>query len=119
MLPSQRQNRPLEPDECYCRGVDRPVPDIALEVVVRAPLIDKLEVYRGLGVREIWMFRQGQFQLFTLRGERYEPLDRSEVFSEIDLERIAHYAGEADQHAALRAFRDELRVGSVAATPIR
>jgi Uma2 family endonuclease len=105
----EEEKRGLEPDECYCRGEDRPVPDIALEVVVTAPAIDKLEVYRGLGVREIWVFRQGKFQLFTLRGGRYEPLARSEVFSEVELERVAHYAGEADQHAALRAFRDELR----------
>jgi Uma2 family endonuclease len=106
---NEEAERGLEPDECYCRGADRPIPDFALEVVVSAPLIDKLEVYRGLGVQEIWVFRQGQFQLFTLRGGRYEPLDRSEVFPEVDLGRIAHYAGEADQHVALRAFRDELR----------
>lgn len=106
---NEEAERGLEPDECYCRDADRPVPDIALEVVVSKPLIDKLEVYRGLGVQEIWVLRRGQFQLFTLHGGRYEPLDRSEVFPEVDLERIAHYAGEADQHAALRAFRDELR----------
>ncbi|HEX6275793.1 MAG TPA: Uma2 family endonuclease [Polyangiaceae bacterium] len=105
----EEAERGLEPDECYCRGSDRPVPDIALEVVVSLPAIDKLDVYRGLGVAEVWMFRDGRFQLFALRGDRYESLERSEVFPEIDLERIAHFAGEADQHAALRAFRDELR----------
>lgn len=105
----EEKERGLEPDECYCRGSDREIPDIALEVVVTAPAIDKLEVYRGLGVREVWMFRHGRFQLFSLRGERYEPLERSEVFPEVDLERIAHYAGQPDQHVALRAFRDELR----------
>ena len=107
----EEKERGLEPDECYCRDTDREVPDIALEVVVTAPAIDKLKVYSGLGVREVWMFRHGTFQLFTLRGEHYEPLDRSEVFPEVDLDRIAHYAGEADQHAALRAFREELRTG--------
>jgi Uma2 family endonuclease len=105
----EEKERGLEPDECYCRGADRPVPDIALEVVVTAPAIDKLEVYRGLGIPEVWMFRDGSFQLFALRGERYEPIERSEIFPEVDLERIAHFAMEADQHAALRAFRAELR----------
>jgi Uma2 family endonuclease len=106
---TEEKERGIEPDECYCRGADRPVPDLALEVVVTVPAIDKLEVYRGLGVREIWMFKDGAFRLFTLRGERYETLERSEVFPEVDLERIAHYACESDQHAALRAFREELR----------
>jgi hypothetical protein len=63
-------------------------------------------------VREVWVFRQGAFHIFTLRGERYEPIDASQVFSEVDLARIAHYAEQADQHAALRAFRDELRAAT-------
>src|SRR4051812_37473491 len=47
----EEKERGLEPDECYCRGADRDVPDVALEVVVTHGSIDKLEVYRGLGVR--------------------------------------------------------------------
>jgi hypothetical protein len=33
------------------------------------------------------------------------------VIPEVDLARIVHYAMRPDQHAALRAFRDELRGG--------
>ena len=40
---------------------------MALEVVVTTPAINKLEVYRGLGVREVWIFRENAFELFTLR----------------------------------------------------
>ena len=107
----EEKERGLEPDECYCRGLDRPVPDIALEVVVTAPAIDKLEVYRGLGVREVWMFRHQAFHLFALTDDHYEPVEQSAVFPEVDLARIAHFAEQPDQHAALRAFRDELRAG--------
>ena len=109
----EETERGLEPDECYCRGRDGTVPDVALEVVVTTPAINKLEVYRGLGVREVWIFRENAFELFTLRGESYEPLALSEVFPEVDLARLAHYAQEADQHAALLAFRRELRDPSV------
>jgi Uma2 family endonuclease len=105
----EEKERGLEPDECYSRGGDRDVPDVALEVVVTHGSIDKLEVYRGLGIREIWVFEAGAFRVLTLRGEAYERIDASEVFPEIDLARIAHFAVQADQHAALRAFRAELR----------
>jgi Uma2 family endonuclease len=103
--------RGLEPDECYCRGDDRPVPDIALEVVVSAPAIDKLEVHRGLAVREVWFFEKGAFQLFALRGEDYQPIAASEVLPEVDLTMITEHAGHADQHTALRELRDRLRRG--------
>ncbi|MBX3191604.1 MAG: Uma2 family endonuclease [Labilithrix sp.] len=99
----------LEPDECYCRGANRETPDIALEVVVTRGAIDKLVIYRDLGVREVWIFEDGRFRLLGLRGAAYEVIETSGVLPEIDLARIAHYAAQEDQHAALRAFRDELR----------
>src|SRR5262245_5344127 len=46
--------RGLEPDECYVLGrelEEDEFPDIALEVVIPSGGINKLEVYRGLGVR--------------------------------------------------------------------
>lgn len=107
----EEKERGLEPDECYCRDRDAEVPDVAVEVVHTSPLLDKLEVYRGLGVREVWVYREGAFSVVALRGDRYEPVPASEVFPEVDLAAIARHAAIPDQHAALRAFRDELRRG--------
>ena len=108
----EAKERGLEPDEWYTRG-PRPFPpaDIAIEVVVSNPLLDKLDVYRGLGVREVWVYKHKRavFELHALRGERYEPIEASEVIPELDFTRIVHYQQESDQHAALKAFRDELR----------
>jgi Uma2 family endonuclease len=108
-LRREEKQRGLEADECYCRGDDRDVPDIALEVIATSPLLDKLEVYRGLGVREVWVYRNGGFALHALRDDRYELIAASEIFPEVDLPAIARYAAAPNQHAALRAFRDELR----------
>lgn len=105
----EERERGLEPDECYCRGADREIPDIALEVVVTRGAIDKLEVYRGLGVREVWIYEAGQFRVLALRSDVYTEIAASEVLPEVDLSRIAHFASQPDQHAALRAFRGELR----------
>lgn len=103
------KERGLEPDECYCRDRDSEVPDVALEVVRTNPLLDKLEVYRGLGVREVWIFREGTFSIVVLRGAIYESVPASVVFPEVDFAAIARFAVMTDQHAALRSFRDELR----------
>jgi len=104
-----KKDRGLEPDECYCRGADRDVPDVALEVVVTRGAIDKLEIYRELGVREVWIFESGAFRVLALKDAMYKEIASSEVFPEIDLPRIAHYALEPDQLAAVEAFRDEMR----------
>lgn len=108
-LRKKKKELGLEADECYARGKDKPIPDFALEVVVTHALLDKLEVYRGLGIREVWVFEAGAFRILTLRGDHYEAIPGSEVLPEPDLTRVAHFAEQADQHAALRAFRDELR----------
>jgi hypothetical protein len=70
-----------------------------------------LVVYAGLGVGEVWMFEAGVFTIAALRGDHYEKVATSAVFPEVPLDRIAHYLTWTDHHAAVRAFRDELRAG--------
>lgn len=103
--------RGLEADVCYARDHDKETPDIAIEVIVTHGLLDKLEVYRGLGIREVWMFENGVFTIVTLRGGYYEPIAASEVFPEVELAQVARFVL-PDQHAAIVAFRDELRATS-------
>lgn len=112
----EEQERGLEPDECYCREADKPVPDVALEVIRTHGYIDKLDVYRGLGVREVWVFEEGAFSLFELREHGYAAIATSQIFPEVDLSRLAHYAVQPDQHAALVGYRAELRSLDCSAT---
>jgi len=101
--------RGLEADECYARGGDKPIPDIALEVIKSHGSIDKLEVYRGLGIGEVWLFEDGEFRVLELQGSAYTSVGASRVLPEVPLVRMACYAVREDQHQALRDFRDELR----------
>jgi Uma2 family endonuclease len=106
---NEEKQRGLEPDECYSRGADKEIPDIALEVVKTHGALDKLDVYRGLAIREVWVHEAGAFRILALRSDHYELIPASEVLPEVDLARLASLAEERDQHAALRAYRDELR----------
>jgi Uma2 family endonuclease len=101
--------RGLEPDECYSRGDDKAIPDFALEVVKTHGSLDKLEVYRGLGVREVWIFQAGAFRVLGLQNERYELLATSAVLAELDLALLARFVQRRDQHVALKEFRDAIR----------
>jgi Uma2 family endonuclease len=56
-----------EPDESYCIGEEKKVPDLVIEVVLTSGNISKLEIYRRLGVAEVWFWERNQFKLYHLR----------------------------------------------------
>src|SRR6185369_3053421 len=68
----------LEPDECYLIGDQgRDVPDLAIEVVWTSGGIDKLEIYRRLGINEVWFWREGRLEVHLLQPEGYVESERS------------------------------------------
>jgi len=104
----EAKERGAEPDECYCVGRqmrDDEFPDIVLEVIHASPLLDKLRVYQGFGVPEVWLFRKGAFELYRLAGDAYERIERSGFLSELDFALIARLAVREDQHEALLELR--------------
>jgi Uma2 family endonuclease len=116
----EAKERGLEPDECYVLGQresDDSVPHIAIEVVVHAPLVDKLEVYAGLGVPEVWVWNDASraIEVHHLNGFMYEIRARSEIVPDLDLDVLARYVRPGESHTGLaRAFRAAL--GSSAST---
>ena len=95
----------VEPDECYCVGGAREVPDLAIEVVNTSGGVDKLEIYRRLKVAEVWFWQKGRFWVHRLVGRRYVLLDRSEVLPDLDLKELARVVTATDP--ARRGPRDE------------
>jgi Uma2 family endonuclease len=116
----EAKDRGLEPDECYVlgqRASDESVPHIAIEVIVHAPHVDKLAVYAGLGVLEVWIWRAASrsIEVRRLVGEAYESRPRSEIVPDLDLELLAQYIRPGESHTALaRAFRAALAGSAVA-----
>jgi hypothetical protein len=74
--------------------------------------LDKLEVYRKLGVREVWHWRHGRIEIHVLRGEHYQPAAASEALAGIDLEQLASFLDRVTTSQAIREYRDALRAGS-------
>jgi Uma2 family endonuclease len=102
--------RGLEPDECYVVGaVDRERPDIAIEIVWTSGGIPKLEVYRLLGVREVWFWQRGKIAFHALRGDRYEPIDQSEVLPDVDAALLAECMRTPSQTEAVQLLRQRMR----------
>ncbi|MFM5891159.1 MAG: Uma2 family endonuclease, partial [Dolichospermum sp.] len=99
----------VEPDESYCIGIEKEVPDLAIEVVVTSGGIDKLEVYKRLAVAEVWFFQNNQFAVYHLRDENYELVAKSELLPNLDLSILAEYVIAEDPLDAAIAFREKIK----------
>ncbi len=96
----------LEPDECYCVGKMRPRPDVAIEIVHTSGGARKLEIYRRLGVPEVWFWINGRFWIYRLVGRTYRQEATSTAIAGIDLmtiERIIANTDDDQQTEAVRA----------------
>jgi len=110
-LKSSRKKRGAEPDECYVFGEvpKKKRPDLAIEVIWTYGGIDKLDVYRKLGVPEVWYWDEGRIAVHRLRGERYAAVARSVVLRGIDLEQLATFLDRPTTSRAIRDYRNALR----------
>jgi Uma2 family endonuclease len=111
------KQRGLEPDECYCLGQKKEFPDLAIEIVLSSGLVDKLEIYRGLGVTEVWVWENGVFTIHRLQIEGYEQIATSELLPNCDIKQLASYVKPEEQFDAVMAFREELRTRSQRINP--
>ncbi len=103
------KQRGLEPDECYCIGGKKEFPDLAIEVVLSSGLVDKLAIYEGLGVTEIWVWENEEFILYHLRSNGYEQIATSELLPNCDVNLLAQHVKPQDQFDAVMNYRDELK----------
>jgi Uma2 family endonuclease len=111
----------VEPDECYCIGEEKNVPDLAIEVVVTSGNINKLEIYRILGVAEVWFWERNQFKLYHLRNNSqteqatvyphtygYEQIAKSELMPTLDISLLEQCISISDSIQAIDEFEQGL-----------
>ncbi|HVS22593.1 MAG TPA: Uma2 family endonuclease [Gammaproteobacteria bacterium] len=116
-LTDEEQEVGAEADECYTVGRlardDEDRPDVAIEVVWTSGGVNKLEVYRKLGVREVWFYERGSLRFFALRGrrgrQRYVAISLSEILPQLPRDLLLECMREPSQTAAVRALRAGLR----------
>jgi Uma2 family endonuclease len=103
------KERGVEPDACYTLGNPRlkDAPDLAIEVVWTSGGIDKLDIYRALGVAEVWFWRDDALTAYVLRDGQYQPVEHSALLLRIDLALLARLARK-DPRSAERALRESL-----------
>ena len=123
---SEIKEQGLEPDECYyvanesrVRGRDDidldvdPPPDLAVEVEIPSSWIDKMPIYAGLGVPEVWRYDGKTLQVEQLQGDgRYARRDQSSAFPLLPLAKIPRFLerrNATDETSWIRSFRQWVR----------
>lgn len=108
-IKERKEESGAEPDECYVfGGTDPKRPQLAIEVVWTSGRMDKLEIYRRLGVEEVWYWRKGRIQPYARRGDRYEPIARSGLLPDLDLDLLVQFLDRPNARAAINDFRAAL-----------
>jgi Uma2 family endonuclease len=107
------EQRGAEPDECYVvGGARKDRPDLAIEVQWTGGGLDKLEIYRGLGVREVWIWSAAHgIEVHVLHEGAYRASATSIALPKLDLAILARFVPMENQSEAVREYRKALRLG--------
>lgn len=109
-LESKESQRGVEPDECYVFGdpAGSVRPELAIEVIWTSGGLDKREIYRALGVREVWFWRRGRIGVHVLHEGAYHESPKSAVLPGIDLDLLASFLDRPTASQAIREYQSAL-----------
>ncbi|WP_448600216.1 Uma2 family endonuclease [Thermoleptolyngbya sp.] len=108
----------LEPDESYCIGTEKEIPDLAIEVIVASGGVNRLERFRRLGVPEVWFWQGDRLSIYHLWEQSpeqfpqtagYELIQRSELLPELDVECLSECVRDPNPLSAAKVFRQRTR----------
>lgn len=114
-LRNRLKNVGAEPDECYCIGDEKDIPDLAIEVTITSGNINKLETYQQLGVKEVWFWESNHLNIYHLREEiptnslltnGYEQVAHSELLPNLNISLLSECALISDQLQSVREFEN-------------
>jgi Uma2 family endonuclease len=99
----------LEPDESYCVGTLKELPDFAIEINLTSGGIDKLAIYRGLGIPEVLVWQNNKLTLYDLRESIDLEVASSQFFPGLDFQLLARYIQPQNQPQAIKDFLVAIR----------
>jgi Uma2 family endonuclease len=101
--------RGIEPDECYCIGTIKELPDFAIEINLTSGSINKLAIYRGLGIPEVLVWQNNRLTLYDLRESIDREVASSQFFIGLNFQLLARYIQPQNQPQAIKDFLAEIR----------
>jgi Uma2 family endonuclease len=115
LLDDASEEAGAEADECYVFGAAPEAkgrPDLAIEVTWTSGGIDKLEIYRRLGIGEVWFWQHDAIAVYVLVEGRYLPRPRSACLPALNLELLCRLVAVDPLNEAVRQLRAALAAAS-------
>lgn len=101
-----------EPDESYCFGASKPIPELAIEVIFTSGSPNKLQRYQALEIPEVWFWQDSVFSLYHLQNNNYQIISRSQIpeLAALDIELLTRCVliAQTSRLEAMKTFRDAL-----------
>ena len=88
LLDDESEEAGAEPDECYVFADDpttKEKPDLVIEVIWTSGGLNKLEVYRRLGIDEVWIWKRDAIAVYGLTPTGYQVRPQSAWLPKLDL----------------------------------
>jgi Uma2 family endonuclease len=88
-----------------------PAADLVIEIEITTPALNKLPIYAGFGVPEVWRYNGRELSILHLRDDKYAPDAMSKAFPKAAATDLSRLAGKvsARRTAWLREVRDWAR----------
>lgn len=109
----------VEPDTCFyiqnesqIRGkleIDLqkdPPPDLAIEVDITSPSLNKLPIYAALGVPEVWLYKGNKVEFLKLVGAGYRKVEKSIALPLLSSEKATEFLQKGLQESSTKWFRE-------------
>lgn len=80
-----------EPDSSYAFNTDKPIPDLAIEVIFSSGGTKDLVKYRHLGIREVWFWQNREIKFYQLMDSEYMEITDSFYLPKLSTEFIIDF----------------------------
>ena len=105
---SPKKKKGIEPDKSYCLNALKEVPDLAIEIIITSGGIDSLQIYKDLGVQEVWFWEKEELKVYGLENEEYQQVKQSILFPDLDLALFTNLVNKSEPLEAVLEFRQIL-----------
>jgi Uma2 family endonuclease len=95
-----------EPDDSWCIGPEKQIPDLVLEIALTSGGVRKLDVYAKLLVSEVWFWKAGRLEIHTLLPSReYKLIEQSKLLPALPSTHLERCVAIRSWSEARKAFR--------------
>ncbi len=101
-----------EPDASWCFEEEKEFPELVVEVALTTGGIPKLDIYQRFGVPEVWLWRKGALEIWTLRSNKTgysRPAHKSRLLHGLEVDLLERCLALPTWRAARSTFRQSLR----------